>query len=169
MLSHAAWLRPTAGPPSSCFMTCWSFVVRAAHTVLVRLLLFVDGRSPFFLSCSGLSATCCHGCFCLHSYRDEALDSDHSLLKLSSSSAQSAYFPRCTAFLSFSTTVLSLASCLLHLGTYALGAEGGVVGANFFLSELSKGGKRRSSRALQPESAVHRALGFAHAFTCCLA
>ena len=40
--------------------------------------------------------------------------------------------------------------------------------ANLLLSEFSKGGKRRSSRALQPECAAHRALGLVHAFTCFL-
>ena len=120
MLSHAAWLRPPAGPTFSCFMTCWSFVVRAVHTVLVRLLLFVDGRPPFFLSCSGLSATCCHGCFCLHLYRDEAwtrtiLCSLH-LLRRSPPISHGARHS-----LRFSTTVLPLASCLLHLGTWVSG------------------------------------------------
>ena len=49
-----------------------SFVLRAAHTVLVRPLLFVDGRSPFCFLHQVFRQRVVTDAFCLRSHRDEA-------------------------------------------------------------------------------------------------
>ena len=65
-------------------------VLRAAHTILVRLLLFRQVTFSCFLL-PGPPTTCCHGCFCHHcAVMRPGLD-PHTTLKSSSSSAQSAY------------------------------------------------------------------------------
>ena len=49
-----------------------SFVLRAAHTVLVRPLLFVVGRSPFCFLHQVFRQRVVTDAFCLRSHRDEA-------------------------------------------------------------------------------------------------
>ena len=84
---HLSW-PGVLGAQSSAHRTC------AAAT-------FCGRQVTLFLSSSGLSATCCHGCFCHHcTVTRPGLDPFHS--EVFSFDGAVRLIPRCTAFLSFS-------------------------------------------------------------------
>ena len=136
------WLRPPAGPPFSCFVACC--VLRAQSSVhrTCATAIFCGRQVTFFLSSSGLSATCCHGCFCHLLYRDEAWTRTIPLRSLLLHRRSPPTFHGARHSFRFQLPCCRWRPAFSILAPGSLGFDGGRVGAKQILL-ASLGGTRR--------------------------
>ena len=148
------------------------FVLRAAHTVTVRLLFwgcfFPLSQPPllfsqFQLLSSGLPTACCNR----KSFSDNAkmgLELDHpsSVFTSRRRSSPNSLAWSCFDFQQLVVVGVPLSNCLLLLVLFLLGAKGGRAGTKIF-STYSHAVTRRLSRLLS--SSAQAAVGLVHSFS----